>query len=119
MGSLRVPPLHASPRLASAWLLASVSLDCWPLGCLGHLHARSVSTSPLFKEGSRRPSAGTRRCWASSAAWRAWRLHQHVSQVAEDYHKTVVSLNAQLLHWDKTLSRRRQPCERPPGPQPP
>mmetsp|Transcript_110469 Transcript_110469/g.323159 ORF Transcript_110469/g.323159 Transcript_110469/m.323159 type:complete len:184 (-) Transcript_110469:11-562(-) len=47
---------------------------------------------------------------SAATAGSAIGLHQHVTQVAEDYHKTIVSLNAQLLHWDQVLSRRQQQC---------
>jgi len=34
----------------------------------------------------------------------AVRLHDHVAQVAEEYHKTMVALNDQLLRWDTLVS---------------
>merc|ERR1712032_1637591 len=34
----------------------------------------------------------------------AIKLHEDVSRLAEDYHQTMVALNAQLLHWDRLLS---------------
>lgn len=36
----------------------------------------------------------------------ALKLHEHVAHLAEDYHKTIVSLNDQLLQWNGLFNQK-------------
>mmetsp|Transcript_6291 Transcript_6291/g.17669 ORF Transcript_6291/g.17669 Transcript_6291/m.17669 type:complete len:197 (+) Transcript_6291:36-626(+) len=36
----------------------------------------------------------------------AMKLHEQVAQISEEYHKTIVALNSQLLKWDSALSSK-------------
>mmetsp|Transcript_62206 Transcript_62206/g.131466 ORF Transcript_62206/g.131466 Transcript_62206/m.131466 type:complete len:195 (+) Transcript_62206:95-679(+) len=36
----------------------------------------------------------------------AIKLHEHVSKMAEDYHKTVMSVNSQLLVWNRMFDKK-------------
>mmetsp|Transcript_65189 Transcript_65189/g.201807 ORF Transcript_65189/g.201807 Transcript_65189/m.201807 type:complete len:196 (+) Transcript_65189:45-632(+) len=66
--------------------------------------ARAPAPSGLAGQGERLRQAEAS---GAAAAGGAARLHQHVTQVAEDFHRTIASLNTQLLHWDKVLSKRQ------------
>lgn len=57
-------------------------------------------------------SARLQRLEASSisAAGNATQLHGQVTQLAEDYHRAMVTLNAQLLQWDALLTERPKSC---------
>lgn len=42
----------------------------------------------------------------------AMRLHEEVAEMADNYHKTIIALNEQLLHWDNLLSAKVPPPTR-------
>mmetsp|Transcript_100541 Transcript_100541/g.224641 ORF Transcript_100541/g.224641 Transcript_100541/m.224641 type:complete len:185 (+) Transcript_100541:70-624(+) len=57
---------------------------------------------PKYSEQLRRIEANS-----AVAVGGAMKLHDDVARLAEDYHKTMMAINAQLLEWDSKLASKQ------------
>mmetsp|Transcript_163139 Transcript_163139/g.523139 ORF Transcript_163139/g.523139 Transcript_163139/m.523139 type:complete len:192 (+) Transcript_163139:104-679(+) len=74
----------------------------------GEIHAMEEHMRPPVFEELPKHSEQLHNVEVSSAVTvgSAIKLHEHVSRLAEDYHKTVMGLNSQLLVWSRMFDRK-------------
>ncbi|CAE8602106.1 unnamed protein product, partial [Polarella glacialis] len=66
-----------------------------------YINPASLRELPAHGDRLRRVEANSALAVAS-----AMQLHEQVANMAEDYHRTVIGLNEQMLHWDRLLSEK-------------